>query len=77
METCCSHPDTIDDDKTHPGLLRCRDCHARFFEEDLIYWKQPWHLPKNIWKDTGKYMLIITGTVAAAFIVREVILNLI
>jgi len=76
MEILCSHQDTVKDD-THPGLLRCTKCDARFFKEDLIYWKQPWHLPKGWFKDTLKYMGIISGTVLVAILVKEVILNLI
>lgn len=74
MEICCSHQNRVKD-HTHPGLERCLACDVRIFKEDLVYWKQPWHLPKNMWRDTFSYLVIISGTILAAFIVKEIILH--
>jgi len=75
MEICCNHQNYVMSD-AHPELKICRDCGVEFFMEDRLYWKQPWHLPKNMWIDTLKCLLIVSGTIAAAFIVKEAILNL-
>lgn len=75
MEVRCEH-DNSKKDPEIPGLLECNDCGIIYFGEDIIYWQQPWHLPKNIWKNTIFAGLIMTGIVVGMFILKEAILGI-